>query len=304
MAQVFVSYGRPDEEVATRLYHDLQQHGHQPWMDRFSLLPGEMWRNRIREAIRDSSHFVALLSSRSVHKRGFFQSEMRLAFEVLQEMPKGQIYLIPARLDDCEPSFELREFHRVDLFPDYDAGLTAIICAISRIEPSAAVPDDDPSYLSALGLFKARLYSDAASRFGAVVKRLPNHAEARYYLVLSALAGKRPKLLDQTSIERIECHLAAAVAQSTNSDGHAQALWALVKADYYMMNGLADERPTIAELMNRAADVTPNRVLEITSAIHAPDNEVWAHLHSHFVAISQQGAAAPGNGGPSSHGEQ
>ena len=78
----------------------------------------------IRKAIKSSSFFIALLSAHAVGKRGFVQKEIRQALSIADEFPQDQVFVIPVRLDDCEPSFEeLSALHRVDLFPNYHDGL-------------------------------------------------------------------------------------------------------------------------------------------------------------------------------------
>ncbi len=50
MAIIFISYAREDIEVASRLYYDLKREGHDPWMDRIDMLPGDLWKRAIRLA--------------------------------------------------------------------------------------------------------------------------------------------------------------------------------------------------------------------------------------------------------------
>ncbi len=118
---IFISYAREDARIASRLYEDLRAYNLQPWLDVKNLLPGERWAATIRRIIRESSHFLALLSKQSISKRGFYQKELNHALDVLQEVPQDKIFVIPARVDEVEPVHEaLRELNWVDLFPSYD----------------------------------------------------------------------------------------------------------------------------------------------------------------------------------------
>ncbi len=136
MSRVFISYAREDEEAARKLYRKLKEQGFHPWMDSEDLLPGQLWKPAIIEAMRSASHFLSLLSSQAVEKRGFVNTELHEALELLKELPDTAIFLIPVRLNDCQPSHErLRDLHWVDLFPDYDEGLQQIIKALR--EPQA-----------------------------------------------------------------------------------------------------------------------------------------------------------------------
>ena len=131
MPSVFISYAREDREIAIRLYRDLSKLGLDPWIDVERLLPGERWKDRISSEIRTASHFIALLSSRSVDKRGIVQWEIREAIETLKQVPDNAIYFIPVRLDECRlPLSSIEDIHWVDLFPDYEAGFLRIAAAL------------------------------------------------------------------------------------------------------------------------------------------------------------------------------
>jgi TIR domain len=127
---VFLSYAREDSDSAQRLVADLRAHGISVWFDRDSLTPGQVWKEEIKRVIRESDFFLALLSSNSVDKRGFVQAELATAKSVLDEIPHGRIYLIPARLDDCNVDPRLRAYHCSDLFADWNAGVSQILKAI------------------------------------------------------------------------------------------------------------------------------------------------------------------------------
>ena len=125
---IFLSYAREDIEIAERIYNDLSKLGFNIWFDKKSLLAGQKWKIEIKKAIKNSSHFLALLSPRSVSKRGFVQKELKEALELLDEFPESDIFLIPVRLEECNPSHErLYELHWVNLFPSYKKGINDIL---------------------------------------------------------------------------------------------------------------------------------------------------------------------------------
>lgn len=146
---VFISYAREDTRHAERLYMDLRQSGIDAWLDTKRILPGQDWRREARKVIREAAYFIALISQYSLNKRGFVQSEMKRALEVLSETPSNQIFIIPVRLDDSYPEDEqLRALNWVDLYPNYEKGLKRILTAISNVEKtpleyhSAATPSN------------------------------------------------------------------------------------------------------------------------------------------------------------------
>ena len=72
--RVFISYAKEDKDVAEKLYNELEQSGVEPWLDSMDLVPGQAWERAIRKAIDESSYFIAVLSSRSVGKKGYVQN--------------------------------------------------------------------------------------------------------------------------------------------------------------------------------------------------------------------------------------
>ncbi len=147
--KVFISYAREDADMAMRLYHDLKKAAVEPWLDKECLLPGQRWSDAITDAIRTSDYFLALFSSTATSKRGYVQKELREAIEVLEQIPDNMIYVIPARLDECEPTLKkFAEFQRVDLFPDYDKSVEKILRVVC---PPASLAVDDEADLSQAG---------------------------------------------------------------------------------------------------------------------------------------------------------
>lgn len=102
-----------------QLHTDLSNGGFAPWMDTVNIYGGEVWQQRIREAIDGSDFFLACLSKISVDKKGFLQAEISQALDRWQERYQDRIYLIPVRLERCKKHDKLRRLHWVDLFePD------------------------------------------------------------------------------------------------------------------------------------------------------------------------------------------
>lgn len=120
LKSIFLCYAREDEEKTSKVYDALKKRGHKPWMDKRELVAGQDWELEIRRAIEQSQYFVALLSKKSVGKRGFVQKEIRFALDVLGEIPLGQIYFIPLRLEPCEVPQVIRSLHWIDIADDDD----------------------------------------------------------------------------------------------------------------------------------------------------------------------------------------
>ena len=133
----FISYAREDASIAKRVFDDLALMGASPWLDTEKLLGGQDWKREVRQAIRNSSHFVALISRHSVSKQGYVQSELRQALDVLDECPPDRVFVIPVRLDATEPAHErLRDLNWVDLLPNYDVGIKKLALSLGVIPPT------------------------------------------------------------------------------------------------------------------------------------------------------------------------
>ena len=100
--RIFLAHASEDKPQVRQLYQRLREAGYRPWMDEEDLIPGQNWQDEITRAIKRSDIFIACFSSRSVIKQGDVQREFRLALNKLAEMPAGEIYLIPLKLDNCE----------------------------------------------------------------------------------------------------------------------------------------------------------------------------------------------------------
>ena len=131
--RVFISYAKEDYNFAKNLYNDLKCEKIDPWIDNEDLLIGQDWKLSIEKAIQECNFFCALLSNNSVSKVGYVQKELKMALELLDNYPKSEIFILPIRIDNCEPTEnKLLELHFVDLFPSYTDGLTKIKNVILR----------------------------------------------------------------------------------------------------------------------------------------------------------------------------
>ncbi len=134
--RIFLAHASEDKPAVRQLYRELRARGFEPWLDVEDLLPGQVWKTEIPKAIRDAGVFLACLSSRSVAKVGYVNTEFRLALAAFGQRPPGSIYLIPVRLDACDvPDLQipdlglgLRDVHWVDLFAE--DGLDRLVRAL------------------------------------------------------------------------------------------------------------------------------------------------------------------------------
>lgn len=106
--KIFVSYATEDRAIVAPVVDRLKAEGFSPWYDQH-ILPGENWKLKIEENQRDANVVLIFMSQHSVFKRGFVQREANLALDRLNEMLPGDIYIIPIRLDDCDPPQQIKD---------------------------------------------------------------------------------------------------------------------------------------------------------------------------------------------------
>ena len=137
---VFLSYARENSDLAERLYMSLREKEINVWLDTKCLKPGANWKLEIKKAIKNAKYYILLVSRHSVNKRGYVQKEIREALDVFAEFPRGQIFIIPVRLDDTLPiDEELLELNWVDLHKDYYSGLEKILRSLIDLIPEPLI---------------------------------------------------------------------------------------------------------------------------------------------------------------------
>ena len=98
--QIFISYARPDREIAEEIYTFLKEHGFEPWVDFKKLKGGQNWDFEIKRELDRSALVVILWSKNSRDRRGYVQREIKIALDKLQEKLIDDIYIIPVVADE------------------------------------------------------------------------------------------------------------------------------------------------------------------------------------------------------------
>jgi formylglycine-generating enzyme required for sulfatase activity len=113
--KVFLCHAHSDKDAVKALYARLKREGVDVWLDKEKLLPGADWELEIRKAVREADVVVVCLS-KQFNQAGFRQKEVRIALDAAMEKPEGEIFIIPARLEECDTLESLSKWHWVDLF--------------------------------------------------------------------------------------------------------------------------------------------------------------------------------------------
>ena len=123
---IFLAHASEDKALVWDICKQLKSEGFEPWLDEDSLMPGDNWDERIKEAIRMSRFFMPCISKKSVKKNGYVQRELRMALSEFEKKAPDSIYLIPALLDDKAElpnitvgTISLKDYQAVKIFePD------------------------------------------------------------------------------------------------------------------------------------------------------------------------------------------
>jgi len=115
--KVFLCHAPSDETIVRDLYLRLIEDGVDAWINSEKLLPGQNREFEIRRAVSESDSVVVCLSNH-FNQAGPQQREARLALDTAMEQPEGEIFIIPARLEECDVPESLKKYQYVDLFSE------------------------------------------------------------------------------------------------------------------------------------------------------------------------------------------
>lgn len=130
LLKVFLCHSSGDKPLVRKLYWRLKQDGFAPWLDEENLLPGQDCGYEIQIEVRGSDAVVACLSQSSVSKAGYVHKEIKFALDVADEQPEGAIFIIPAKLEECNVPLRLSRWHWVNLYEPN--GYEKLVAALQR----------------------------------------------------------------------------------------------------------------------------------------------------------------------------
>jgi outer membrane protein assembly factor BamD (BamD/ComL family) len=184
--KVFLCHASGDKPAVRALYQRLVRDGVDAWLDKEKLLPGQDWQLEIPKAVRESDVVVVCLSNNSITKEGYIQKELRFALDIATEKPEGTIFLIPARLEECNVPTQLALWQWVDLFePDgYERLMRSLQLRADKLGLRAgeAIYTDqelaqrfDQLYTEGLAALWVEDWDKAYRRFQAILREKPDH---------------------------------------------------------------------------------------------------------------------------------
>lgn len=140
--RIVICHASENKPIVQALYDRLVNAGYEPWLDSKELLPGMVWDMEIKKALRGSDAVIICLSSISVAKEGYIQKELKFSQDIFEEKPRGTIFLIPLRLDNCEIPFDLQHIQWGNYTaPDgFDKLIQALNVRAEQLGKAPAIP--------------------------------------------------------------------------------------------------------------------------------------------------------------------
>lgn len=106
--RAFISYAHTDSEFVDWLSQQLTERGITIWLDRKDIRPGDVWDDRINDALNDCGAMILVLSPDSMTSKNV-PREWKFFMETLDKP------LIPVLWRDCKPHFQLVHLQHIDL---------------------------------------------------------------------------------------------------------------------------------------------------------------------------------------------
>jgi hypothetical protein len=253
---VAISFAGEDRAVALDLAQRLRLHGLQVFCDRTEL--ERLWGSNLVDALAEvfgsrSTCCIVLVSRYYVAKEWPDFERQHILARALRE--PGD-FLLPVQLDSTRLPGLPPSILSLDLASSPLAEIAALVVRKLAARPGAsgrsftAPPPAGPGDLDfqqGFSLFRLGSFDQAAARFKRCLDLDPANAEAHYYLVLAVVSDSRPKLMSAETVRKVERHLEDALRRS--AAGKYRLALALVKHDYYVLNGLDPLPPTVDELL-------------------------------------------------------
>lgn len=298
--QIFICYAREDRARVEALYDRLKADGVNPWMDKKNLTPGDDWKPKIKQAIRNSHFFLAVLTNNSINKKGELNSEIARALEEQEKLPEGEKYIIPVRLENCTIPERLNMWDCADLFEDKE--YKRLLRALTEVDKHHDYPSP-PEQLKRPPLCGMRLPCFFPAISGTVKSALSplNHLEVllslKTHLLFSAYDYENAPPKEQRSIRRL---LKQAVGDGQTvllDSGCYEKKWindSWTKKDYHRTLGSIDfnlafafdvsrkkiTNDNLSQVITRSLEIDRNKAgfQNISPVIHSSDPNQYPEL--------------------------
>jgi TIR domain len=131
---IFVSYSRREVGFIDDLVLNLEQAGHEVWLDYRNLIPGKPWQEQIHQGIQDADVILLVVSKASISSQN-----VEVEWRHVIRQNKRIILLVFEAVDLPK---ELEKYEWVDFRGNYKAGLKELFSQLEQpIEETHGVPE-------------------------------------------------------------------------------------------------------------------------------------------------------------------
>lgn len=115
--RVFLCYASQDKSTVRELHQRLSTEGWiDSWLDEDRLLLGEDWDIKIEKELESADIVLVFISEAAIKKTGYVQKELRVIYNISLYKPEDTIFVIPLRLEECQPPPRFRLWQWGDYF--------------------------------------------------------------------------------------------------------------------------------------------------------------------------------------------
>jgi hypothetical protein len=128
MAKVFLSHSSKNKDFVRKLDVDLQEAGHETWLDVTQIRVGECIVSKINDGLSAADYAAVVLSKDAVQSQWF---EREWIAKYWREIEKNSVQVLPVLIEDCEIPELIRSKKYADFRTDYGYGLSQLLAALS-----------------------------------------------------------------------------------------------------------------------------------------------------------------------------
>ena len=109
----------------------------------------------IEKAVEAADAIIVCLTKNSINKEGYVQRELRIVLDFADYKPEGTLYIIPARLEECEPPRRLRAWQYADYFEGQrERAIERLLVSLKRRADSLDLKFEQPAPIIESLVFK------------------------------------------------------------------------------------------------------------------------------------------------------
>lgn len=168
--RVFLCHSSNDKPAVRELYLKLlAETWIQPWLDEEELYPGQDWNLEIEKAVEVADAILVCLTKSSLTKEGYVQRELRSVLDFADYKPEGTLYIIPVRLEECDPPRRLRAWQYADYFEGQrDRAFQRLLVSLRRRADSLELKFESPNFEEKIddGKWLEKVSTEYRKRFG------------------------------------------------------------------------------------------------------------------------------------------